>query len=79
MSTFFDTVVKVCCLPSPELAINAEVVSTLTLMLAINHTIACCWYGVATVNAGETWLTQVDQQVNPSIFDAWWQGVAGMP
>lgn len=44
-----------------------KVVSTLTLMLAINHIIACCWYGVATVNSGETWLAQVDS--NPSIFD----------
>ena len=44
-----------------------KVVSTLTLMLAINHIIACCWYGVASLNVGETWLTQIDS--NPTIFD----------
>jgi len=54
-----------------------EVVSTLTLMLAINHIIACCWYGVASLNVGETWLIQIDS--NPTIFDAWWQGVAHAP
>lgn len=38
-----------------------KVVWTLMLMLAINHIIACCWYGVATLNEdGSTWLAQVD-------------------
>lgn len=38
-----------------------KVVWTLTLMLAINHIIACCWYGVATLTEdGSTWLAQVD-------------------
>lgn len=67
----FDTIVGCYCRPASSPC--AEVVSTLTLMLAINHIIACCWYGVATVNSGETWLAQVDS--NPSIFDAW-QNVA---
>jgi hypothetical protein len=41
-------------------AVN-QVVWTLTLMLAINHIIACCWYGVATLTEdGSTWLAQVD-------------------
>ena len=41
-------------------------------MLAINHLIACCWYGVAALTENmPTWLQQVNRGVAPSTFDAW--------
>eukprot|EP00913_Durusdinium_trenchii_P014444 g13549.t1 len=51
-----------------------KVIWTLTLMLAINHIIACCWYGVAMASIDEpTWLSNVnlDGSGTTSVFDSY--------
>eukprot|EP00435_Cladocopium_sp_Y103_P018335 s2615_g4.t1 len=48
-----------------------KVVWTLMLMLAINHLIACCWYGITTLEPdGSTWLAQVDNS-RVNVYDPW--------